>query len=464
MTIEHYTSAAGGPAAVDRARSAARDVEHWDQQRVDRVVATVGWLSYREDNVRAMSKFAYESTGLGDPEEMVALHRRRVLGTLRDLHGVKTVGLVDERPGLGIARYAKPIGVIVATSPATAPCQTAVCITLPMLKTRNAVILVPSPRGQAAVAMAVGIIRAALQEAGAPVDLVQCAEASTKEAAATLMRKADLVVATGGEQVLKRAHRSGSPVIGAGVGNATVIVDETADLRDAAEKVAAGACFNNGTSCSSESNVLVETSAMAGFVTELTQAGVHVCDSVEVDRLRALLWPDGVKIDRKMVGQPAAKLAADAGIHVRNGKVRVLAAPLGMVDLMDPLWGEKLSPVFALTKYQRFDDAVDNVQRILAAVGSGHSCGIHSRSDERVALFAERIHSARLLVNQSIAFGNSGSYDNGLPFSPAVACGSWGGCGQSENVTWRNYLNYTTVSRKINPILPDEELIFGALR
>lgn len=450
-------------AIIDRARSAAEEVEYWSQEQVDRVVATVGWHCYREDNAQAMSEFAYQSTGLGNPHDMVALHRRRVLGSLRDMHGATTVGLIDEQPELGIARFAKPVGVIAATCPTTSPCQAAISIVLPMLKSRNAVVLLPSPRGEKAVSFAVDFIRRALEEADAPVNLVQCQPAASKESAVAVMRASDLVVATGGEKALKRAYSTGTPAIGAGVGNATVVVDQTADLKDAAQKTAAGACINNGTSCSSESNVLVEETVLEAFLVELKRAKVHVCDSDEATQLRNVLWPDGNSLNRQAVGRSAAKLAADAGITIDDG-VATIAVPLDAVDLKDPLWGEKLSPVFTLTTYRQFDEAINEVQRILAAAGSGHSCAIHSQEDERIAQFATRIHSARVLVNQSIAFGNSGSYDNGLPFSPTVACGSWGGCGQSENITWRNFLNYTTVSRPIAPSIPDEDTIFRALR
>jgi sulfoacetaldehyde dehydrogenase len=463
MPLETAFTSDDVTATLRRARAAASEVEFWPQERVDRAVVTVGWQCYREDNVRAMSRFAYESSGLGDSDEMFTLHRRRVLGILRDLHGVTTIGIVDENPELGTTRYAKPVGVIAATSPATAPCQTAVSIVLPMLKTRNAVILIPSPRGRDPVAMAVDIMRAALAVAGAPTDLVQCASTDSKDTVTSLMRVADLVVATGGKPALERAYTAGTPAIGAGVGNATVIVEESADLADAADKIALGAGFNNGTSCSSESNVLVAAPVAADFTAHLAKSGVHICTPAEVDKLRSLLWPDGFTLNRSVVGRSAAELATDAGVLVGESGIRALAAPLESLNHDDPLLGEKLSPVCALISYTHFGEGVAAVQGILTRSGSGHSCGIHSRSEERVAEFAETVHSARILVNQSVAVGNSGSFDNGLPFSPTVACGTWGGCGQSENITWRNYLNFTTVARRLPLIVPDEDVIFGSL-
>ena len=279
-----------------------------------------------------------------------------------------------------------------------------------------------------------------------------------------LMRSADLVMATGGDRALRRAYSTGTPAIGAGVGNATVIVDETADIQDAARKIAVGACLNNGTSCSSESNVLVHESIESPFRAELHRNGVHVCEPAEVSRLRSLLWPDHTRMDRRVVGRPAQRLAADLNIDLGGHTITSLAAPLLAVDLSDPLFGEKLSPVFTLVRYQHFDRAISNVQDILDRSGRGHSCGIHTRTEDRVMELASQIRCARVLANQSIAIGNSGSFDNGLPFSPTVACGTWGGCTHSENITWRNFLNYTTISQTIPPIPPDEEVIFAALR
>lgn len=241
-----------------------------------------------------------------------------------------------------------------------------------------------------------------------------------------------------------------------------MIVDETAELRDAAEKITLGSSYNYGTSCSSESNVLIKDSVRGEFEAELRLAGVHLCGAEETDRLRALLWPGG-RLDQTQIGQPAARLAARIGAADSGIGIKALAAPLPAVNPADPLFGEKLSPLFTLVPFRNFDQAVAGAQDLLATAGQGHSCGIHTTSAERVERLAAVIRSARLLVNQSVALGNSGDFGNGLPFSPTVACGSWGGCGQSENITWRHFLNYTTVSRPIRARPADEQLVFGLL-
>ncbi|MFI5494967.1 aldehyde dehydrogenase family protein [Actinoplanes sp. NPDC051859] len=453
----------GVEGVLSRARQAQVEFAAWPQDRVDELVAAVGWWCYREDNARTMAAMAHRDTGLGDPEHLYALHRKRVLGTLRDMQGAATVGVIAEDPTLGLRTFAKPLGVVALISPATAPCSAVVCTGLQLLKTRNAIVCSPNPAAQAAVDFTIDLMRTALREVGAPADLVQRAAPSERQTAEQLMKAADFVVASGGAQTVRRAYTSGTPAIGAGVGNPTVIVDETADLDLAAEKIAAGSSYNNGTSCSSESNVLVAREIAAEFEARLRALGVRTCDTAETDRLRAALWPDGVRLDRAAIGRPATTLAARAGITLDDSaKTTSLLAVLDRVDVTDPLLGEKLSPVSTMVVYDTFAEAVDAVDAITRNCGSGHSCGIHTTDDARPGILADRIGVARVMVNQSTGAGNSGNFDNGLAFTSIVASGSWGGCAQSENVNWRHFLNRTTISRPIPERIPAEDEIFGA--
>ncbi|GGM15172.1 MULTISPECIES: aldehyde dehydrogenase family protein [Micromonospora] len=453
----------GVEGVLDRARRAQDEFASWPQHRVDELVAAVGWSCYREDNARTMAAMAHQHTGLGDPEHLYALHRKRVLGTLRDMQGATTVGVLEEHPELGLRTLAKPLGVVALITPATAPCSAVACTGLQLLKTRNAVICSPNPSAQAAVDFTIELMRAALREVGALPDLIQRAGPATRRTAEEIMRAADFVVASGGASTVRRAYLSGTPAIGAGVGNPTVVVDETADLDLAAEKIGAGASYNNGTSCSSESNLLVSRQVVTEFENRLRALGMHTCDPGETARLRRVMWPDGRQLDRAAIGRPAAALAARAGIELADpAKTTGLIVPFDRVDVTDPLFGEKLSPVVTMVAYDSFTEAVDTVDAVIRHCGSGHSCGIHTGRTDRVGLLAERIGVARVLVNQSTGAGNSGNFDNGLPFTSILASGSWGGSTQSENVTWRHFMNRTTISRPVRERLPDENAIFGA--
>ncbi|SHF27229.1 sulfoacetaldehyde dehydrogenase [Streptoalloteichus hindustanus] len=449
---------------MERARAAQAEAALWSQRRVDEVVAAVGWQCYREDNARRLAELAYRETGFGNPEDLFRLHRKRVLGTMRDVHGATTVGVVEDVPELGLRRLAKPLGVIAVASPATAPCSGVAGNVIPMLKTRNAVIVSPNPRARRSAAETVRLVRVALDGVGAPVDLVQCLEIGGREAVTALMSAADTVVAAGGAGTVRRAYESGTPAISAGVGNATVIVDETADLAAAAERIAVGTSFNHGTSCSSESNVFVEETVAGQFLAELARRGGHLCDAAEADRLRRALWPDGTSLNRELVGRSAVVIAAGAGIQLSDvDGTAVLVVPVADAHRPDPLLTEKLTPVLAVLTYRGFEAAVAGVMAVLDRNGRGHSCGIHTSRQDRVLALAERMPVARVMVNQT-TLSNSGSFDNGMAFTPTVASGSWGGCSQSENVTWRHFLNHTVVSRPIRSVTPDEATLFGPHR
>ncbi len=447
--------------AMRRAREAQAVAESWTQERADDVLAAVGWNCYREDNARRLAELSYSETRLGDPEHLYVLQRKRVLGQLYDLHGQRTVGVVEELPQLGLRRIAKPVGVIAVASPATAPSPGIICHALPMLKTRNAVVFTPNPRARRAAEETVAVIRAGLVEAGAPADLVQCLEVGGREAAEALMADADLVVAVGGPGTVRRAYASGTPAIGAGVGNSTVIVDETSDVREAARAVHTGAGYNNGTSCSSESNVLVHRSVADEFRAELLRSYAHLCTRAETDRLREALWPDGRGLNRHLIGRSAEAIAAAAGISLATpDKTTALVLHCEDPQLDDPILGEKLSPVVTLAVYDDFDQAVEWTKDILDRCGRGHSCGLYSTSAARVSKLAERIPTCRVVLNQS-TMTNAGSFDSGVPFTNTLSSGTWGGTSLSGNVTWRSYLNLTTVTWPIVERRPDEELIFG---
>ncbi|MFD8921044.1 aldehyde dehydrogenase family protein [Streptomyces sp. NPDC059569] len=448
--------------SVRRARAAVAEVASWSQADTDRAVMAVGWHCYREETARGLARLSHEETGLGDIEDLYTLQRRRVLGILNDLHGARTVGVVEEQPDLGLVKIAKPLGVIAVASPATAPAPGIICNALPMLKTRNAAVFSPNPRAHRSALATVDVMRAALAEIGAPPDLMQCLPVTGREPGEQLMAAADSVVAIGGAGTVRRAYRSGTPAIGAGVGNPTVIVDETADLEDAVGKIQHGAGFNHGTSCSSESNVLVHHSIAAAFEQTLARAGAHLCTDEEAVRVVRLLWPDGSTLNREMIGRPAADIARAAGVVLdASEKVTVL-----VVRCADPwqdsaVLREKLSPLLTVSVYTDFDEAVRLVQNISERCGLGHSCAVHTARADRVMRLADAVSHCRVVVNQS-TMTNTGSLASGVPFTTTLSSGSWGGSSVAGNVTWRHFLNHTTVSRPIPARVPDEAALFGA--
>jgi len=436
-------------------------IEALPQNRVDEIVSTLGWWAYAEKNAQRLAALAYDETGMGELAETCARHRNRVLGTLRDIHGVTTLGAIEIDPRLGLRKLAKPIGVIAAITPATAPTAAIAQNALLALKTRNAVVFCPHPKTSRTAQATVELLRAALREAGAPVELLQIVPESTRQRAEEVMAAADLILAAGGAGVVHRAYRSGKPAYGAGTGNAVVIVDETAALDDACEKIYRGKAFDNGTSCSSESSVIISERVWHAAIHRLREQGAHLCEDDEVHRLRAIAWPDGRSVSRAVVGRHAEAIARLADIRIPPG-TRVLMAAPGGVPGEDPLGGEKLSPILTLWKFREFPEAIELVQKLTAVSGRGHSCGIHTQRAERVDQLAHAVKLSRVMVNQSTGFGNSGSFSNGMAFTTTLSCGSWGGSVTNDNITWRHLLNYTCISEPIAERMPDENLLFAA--
>ncbi|MHB0967659.1 MAG: aldehyde dehydrogenase family protein, partial [Bellilinea sp.] len=400
-------------------------------------------------------------TGMGVYADKVLKHQKKTLGTLRDLHGLKTTGVIEEDPARGLLKLAKPAGVIGVLSPVTNASSTLAVNGLPILKTRNAVIFAPHPKAKATAELTCNFMRAGLAQIGAPLDLIQNLTEPTVELTQELMKHVDLVVATGGSAMVKVAYSSGTPAYGVGAGNSVVVVDETADLADAANKIRLGKIFDNATSCSSENSVVMQHSIYDTMVERFAEYGGYLCSPEEKKRLRQVMWPDGEHLSREVVGQPALKIAGLAGIQAPVGTafLMVQGEAVGAADLFS---GEKLSPVLTLWRYGEFEEAIGLVRDITRYSGYGHSCGIHTTNQARVLELATRARVSRMMVRQTQVYGNSGNYDNGMPFALTLGCGTWGGNITSENVHWKHFINTTWVSMPIPPVVPDENVIFGS--
>ena len=447
---------------IDRARKAQSTIEYWSQEKVDEMVLGAGWETYKRENAETLAKLAYEETGLGVFQDKVLKHQKKTLGTLRDLHNVKTVGVIEEDKEKGLVILAKPVGVIGALTPVTNASATLPGNALPALKTRNAIIFAPHPSAKRTAELVCETMREGLRKVGAPVDLIQSIKEPSIELSQELMREVDLVVATGGSAVVKAAYSSGKPAYGVGAGNAVVIVDETADLRDAAHKIFLGKTFDNATSCSSENSIVLHESIFDNMLNCLREEGGYLCEGEERLKLKKTMWPDGIHLNKNIIAQPVHKIAYDADIDIPDGTrfIMVLGEKIGAED---PFSGEKLSVVLTVWKYSEFEEAVNYVDRITSYSGKGHSCGIHTNNEEHILELATKARVSRMMVNQSQSYGNSGNYDNGIPFSLTLGCGTWGGNIASENITWKHFINKTWVAKQIPQSVPVEEEIFDNL-
>jgi sulfoacetaldehyde dehydrogenase len=447
---------------VERARKAAQAIEDYSQEQVDALVTAVAWAVVREDRARELARLAVDEGGFGNYQDKITKIGKRVTGVLADMSGMRTVGVVEQIPEAGLVKIAKPVGVVAALIPTTGPDATPPVKTLFVLKGRNAIVCAPHPRTRRTTEAVVGRMRAACEQVGAPADLVQSLAAPSLPKTQELMRQADLIVATGGAGMVHAAYSSGTPAYGVGVGNAVHVVDETADLADAAAAITTAKTFDYATSCLADNAVIAHDSVYDELVRRLTGAGAHLCDERQAGLLRAAMWPDGGHVPTiDVVAKSAAHIAGLAGFEVAPDCPMLLVEETG-TGPGHPFSGEKLSVVLALYRY-RGDvcDAANLVNSITGYQGLGHTCAIHTSSDDNVDRLALATKTARVLVNQNLNEG-AGSPRNGLPFTLSLSCGTWGGNITTENINARHFVNLTWVSRPITPKPVSEDDLFGA--
>ena len=444
---------------VRRARAAQAEFERWPQERVDEAVLACGWAIMKPQNNRALAEIAVRDSGLGSVADKITKNHRKTLGLLRDLAGVKTVGVIAEYPEQGITEIARPAGVVAALTPSTNPGATPANQIINCVKCRNAIILAPSPKGHSTVEKLLEFTHAALASVGAPADLVQVLPAPvTKEATLELMRRCDLVAATGSQANIRAAYSSGTPAIGVGMGNVVSIVDSSATLADAAAKIARSKCFDHATSCSSENALVILAPVYDAMLAELAKQGGVLLDSAEKAQLQRFMFPDG-KLSAAATAQSAEVIAKRAGLE-RAGKFLIVEE--SGTGPQHPFSGEKLSPVLAVYRAKDFDEAMRVTASIYEYQGKGHSVSLHTQDERQAMRLGLELPVARVIVNQAHCFATGGNFDNGLPFSLSMGCGTWGGNGFSDNMHWRHFLNITRIARVIPERIPTEEEIFGA--
>jgi sulfoacetaldehyde dehydrogenase len=447
---------------VERARAAMAGFKNADQARVDEAVTAIAWSLYKPAHARELAEMAVRDTGLGNVADKFTKNQRKTFGTLRDLLRARTVGVIEEDSARGLVKYAKPVGVVAAVTPSTNPAATPVNKAMMAIKGRNAVIIAPSPAGLATTTRTVDLMRGELAKIGLSEDLVQVLPAPVNKAlTSALMQACDLVVVTGSQNNVRAAYSSGKPAIGVGAGNVPVIIDVSADLDDAANKICASKIFDNATSCSSENSLVILDAVYDDALAALQRAGGYLADDQEKRAIADTLWVDG-HLNRKVIARDAEVFAREAGLSEAAENARFFMVEEAAIGPEYPFCDEKLALVLSVYRAADLDDAIDKVRAILAVKGHGHSCGIHTNDPANARRIAEQMDVVRVLVNQAHTFGNGGGFDSGLNFTLSMGCGTWGGNSISENLNYRHFINITHLSTIIPEDKPSEEALFGA--
>jgi len=442
-----------------RARAAMKVVAQYDQASVDRLAQAIGWATANEHTFVALTRMSVEESGMGNMEGG-ATRRFKIVGILRDALRQKSVGVIEEIPERGLVKYGKPAGVIAGVLPVTNPVVTMVCMAINAAKCRDAVIFSPHPLSRQTALETNRILRAALKKAGAPEDLFQCADKPSIPLAQELMAICDLTIATGGQAMVRAAYGSGKPAYGVGAGNATMVIDETADIEAAARNTRISKMHNNGSGCSCDGNLLVESSIYDRFLAQLQKEGGYVASEEEKNRLAAVMWDAEGHRTIETIARPAAAIATRAGFAIPSDKQFIIVKEEN-IGKKYPFCSEKLCPVLSIFRYSGFENALKMVEQIFEVGGKGHSCGIFTFDDRRIHQLAMMAPVGRIMVRQPQVRGNAGSFDNGMPMTSSLGCGTWGGNITSENIGVKHFMNVTWVSRTILEDRPSEQEVFG---
>jgi acyl-CoA synthetase (AMP-forming)/AMP-acid ligase II/acyl-CoA reductase-like NAD-dependent aldehyde dehydrogenase len=448
---------------VSDARDAQEIINHYSQEQVDELILAVAWEVIQPENNQELSEMAVSQTGLGNVEDKKRKNRRKTIGLLRDLKDVKTVGIIDENVQTGIIEIARPVGVIGAIVPSTNPIATPLNKVINALKCRNAIILAPSPKGAKVCSRVVELIQIALVRIGAPKNIVQSLpEPISKEDTNELSNLVDLIVATGSQNNIQRALQSGTPTLGVGVGNVPSIIDESANLNDASHKIMTSKTFDNATSCSSENSIIVHEKVYDSMISLLLEEGGSLLNGDEKLKLQGTMWNDRGVINRDVIAKRAAEIAKLSGLSGKHLDSKFLMVEEQYIGSSYPFSMEKLSPVLTVYKAKDFDHAVNIAKDILNNQGKGHSCSIHSQNEDNIFKLGQELPVCRIIVNQAHCFATGGNFDNGLPFSLSMGCGTWGNNVTDENLNYKHYLNTTKIVKTIKNNEPSEKDIFSS--
>lgn len=452
---------------VARAKVAADIIASYDQERIDRLCQAVAAAVCDLKVWAPICDEAVDETGLGD-KVTKRNKRNKIKLILRECLRNKSVGIIEENPEKGLVKYAKPVGVIATLVPTTNPCLTPAGQVVYAIKARDVLICSPHPRAKIVTNKCINIIREALVREGAPADIIQGITEPSISLTQELMKKVNLVIATGGRPMVKSAYSSGTPAFGSGAGNATVVIDDTANTperqAEAAMNTRISKCSDFGSGCSCDGNLLIHESVYDGMVSALVKEGAYLANEEEAEKLKNVMWDEiGHRLPNTVAISPQ-KLAEIAGFSIPADRKFIAVTGGGKNDIGKEHYfsSEKLTTLLALFKYEgEFENALDMVRAIFEVGGKGHSCGIYSFNDDHIHRLGMAAPVSRIMVRQPNNRGNSGSSTNGMPPTSSMGCGTWGGNIVSENITLKHYMNTTWVARPLPEDMPSNRELFG---
>ncbi len=443
---------------VRKAAIAQKELSSFSQEKIDAIVKEIAVAC--EENAESLAKMAVEETGFGIVRDKVLKNLLGSKMTYDSIKDMKTIGIIGEDKEKKILEVAVPMGVIAALIPSTNPTSTVMYKSLISLKAGNAIIISPHPSAKGCIAETVKVISAAAKKAGAPDNIVSVLTLTTVEATDALLknRGIGMILATGGEAMVRAAYTSGNPAIGVGPGNGPAFIEKSADIPMAIKHIFDSKTFDNGTICASEQSIVVERSIEQKVIDEAKRNGGYFLSEAESAALSFFILRANGTMNPKIVGKSAKVLADMAGISIPDG-TRVLISRQETVSKQNPYSREKLCPILAFYVEDDWESACERCIEILMNEGAGHTMMIHSEDQRVIREFALKKPVSRLLVNTPGALGGVGATTNLAP-ALTLGCGTIGGSATSDNITPLNLINIRRVAfgcceledlRKISP-------------
>lgn len=444
---------------LEKARKAMDAIKDYDQAKIDRLCQALGWATGNEKTFLRIAQMGVDESGIGDRAGRAA-KRFKIQGVLRDALRQKSVGVVEVDEAKGLVKYAKPAGVIASLVPTTNPELTPPVTGIYALKARDAVIFSPHPRSKQTTFEMVEVMRKTLKNLGAPEDIFQCVAKPSIPLTNELMAICDLTMATGGKPMVQAAYSSGRPAFGVGAGNSTIVVDDTANVAEAANFTRISKTSDFGSGCSADGNMLVDAKHYDAMIEALQKEGGYLCNDKEKALLEKVLWDEEGHRRGATVAIAAQKIAELAGFKIPDDR-KFLFVRQQEIGPKHKFSSEKLCVVLAVFKFKDFPEALKMVKAIYEVGGKGHSCGIYSFNDEHIDQLARTAPVSRMMVRQPQSKANAGAFNNGMPMTSSLGCGVWGGNITNENISLKHYMNTTWVSRPIAEDRPPEKELFG---
>lgn len=435
---------------VTKAQAAQQQFSRLNQQQVDQAVQAIAKV------MTAMAKdlaaMAVEETGFGNVDDKIKKNLLASEKLFERIQPLKTIGVVDEGQESKITKVAVPAGIIAALIPSTNPTSTTIYKTLISLKAGNGVVFSPHPSALKCIGRTVEIIRQVLGELKISEDLVSMIEIPTLEGTAELMKKADLILATGGPAMVKAAYSSGTPALGVGPGNVPVFIEKSADIDAAVQRVMIGKTFDNGTVCSSEQAIVTEDGVVEQVKRAFIAQGGYFLEGDTAEKVKVIMKSPKGGMNAAIVGKTAADLAKMAGIEIPAGTRLLLYEEKG-VGPGYPFSYEKLTSLMGFYTVKDWRAAADLCLRLLKNGGLGHSLSLHSNDEEIIRHFGLNMPVSRLLINTPSSLGAVGSTTN-LDPSLTLGCGPVGGSSTSDNVGTQHLFNIRSIAYGLDSAKP----------